>query len=343
MRSSTAIFVGLLLLFVFALPFVATAQITGEPAGPIVTGRHTVSGIIFTPERRPAGRGIMVRLSSGGNDSTAWTDQDGKFIIPGVGNGTYTITADVGDEYEPLRERVEIVLPRGAPAQIFNVDMRMRLRQDSRPAPGVINAGLAGVPQKAQQNYQDALNVASKGNHQQAIDKLLAAIAEHPEFTLAQIELGVQFQKLNQFDKAEKHLRLAVTLKPDAYDALANLGVVLARQGKHVEAETMLKEALKIKDVSAVVRFYLGRSLLSQKKLDEAETEFRAALAKGGNEMIEARRSLANIYLQRGEDKKALDELEAYLAVNPKPADEKKLRETVKQLKEILAESNNRK
>lgn len=55
--------------------------------------------------------------------------------------------------------------------------------------------------------------------------------------------------------------------------------------------------------------------------------------------MVEARRSLANIYLQRGEEKKALDEIEAYLAADTKPADEKKLRDTAQLLKDRLKES----
>ena len=56
----------------------------------------------------------------------------------------------------------------------------------------------------------------------------------------------------------------------------------------------------------------------------------------GGNDMIEARRALATIYLERGENEKGLKEIEAYLAVNPKAADEKHLRETVRQIKEWL-------
>jgi Tfp pilus assembly protein PilF len=330
-----------LFLFLLAIPIAFHAQSPTDYRGPIVTGRHTVSGIIFTTERRPAGRGIPIRLSSGTNDFTAWTDQDGKFAINGVGNGTYTLTADVGDEYEPLRERVEIVLPRNATAQIFYVDLRMRSRLDAKTPPGVIDARMAGVPKRAQQHYQDAVKAMAKSDTQSAIDKLLLAVAEFPEFTAAHTELGTQYQKIDQFEKSEKHQRIALKLEPGAYEPLASLGVVLVRLGKHAEAETVLRDAVKIKDESAVVRFYLGRSLLSQKKFDEAEPEFRAALSKGGKEMIEARRSLANIYLQRADDKKALEELEAYLAADTKPADEKKLRETVRQLKEILKEKTN--
>lgn len=302
-------------------------------------GRHIVSGTVFSPDRVPANRGIPIRLSKGVNDFTAWTDQDGKFLIVGVGNGTYTLSVLAGDEYEPLMERLEIALPRNAPVQIFNFDMRLRRRLEARAKPAVIDAGVASVPKKADQHYKDALAAISKGNPQAAIDKLLMAIEEYPEFTNAHTELGTQYQKLNQLDKAEKHLRIALKLKPNAHGPLASLGVVLVRLGKHAEAESFLRDAIKIRDYSAVVRFYLGRSLLGQKKLDDAEAEFRVAVNMGGKDMVEARRSLANIYLQLGDDKKALDEIEAYLAADTKPADEKKLRDTVQQLKNRLKES----
>ena len=299
-------------------------------------GIHSVTGMIFTPGGAPASRGIPVRLSKGTNDFIAWSDQDGKFNIAGVGNGTYTLSVEAGDEFEPASERVEIAQPRGAPAQTFFVNIRLRLRHEAIKKPGVIDAEMAGVPEKALQHYWNARAAAAKGDNQGAVDELMRSVAEYPEFAIAHSELGVQYQKLNQLEKSDEHLRVALKLKPGAYEPLASLGVVLVRMKKHEEAESVLREALKIKDDSAIVHFYLGRALIGQKKPNDAEAEFRTALSMGGKDMIEARRALANIYLQRGEDEKAIAELEAYLTANPKPADEKKLRDTVQQIKDSL-------
>lgn len=331
-------FRAILLAFVFSISLTAHAQPPGDPAGANMPGRHTVSGIVFTPERVPAGRGLPIRLSKGTNDFTAWTDQDGKFFIVGVGNGTYYLTIEGGDEFESLRERVEITLPRNAPAQTYNLDLRLRRKIGVQAKPGVVDAEMASVPKKAQEHYRDAMAATAKGDHQGAISKLLLAVAEHPQFTNAHAELGTQYQKINQFEKSEDHLRTALKLKPGTYAPLASLGIVLVRTSRLIEAETVLRDVIKIKDDSAVVRFYLGRALLGQKRLDEAEAEFRAALNMGGREMIEARRSLANIYLQRGDEKSALGEIEAYLAADTKPADEKKLRDTAQQLRDRLKE-----
>jgi len=190
----------------FLLFFVASIGCYAQPPGdgprPGMPGRHTVSGIIYTPDRVPAGRGILVRLvSNTGYEYTGWSDQDGKFNIGGVGNGTYSISADVGKNFEPFSQRLEIALPSGAAAQIFNSDVQLRWKNQAKAKTGVIDAELAGAPVKAQVNYQVAKTLAVKGDHKAAVEELLKAVTEYPEFPAAHPELGVQDQKLKQFQK----------------------------------------------------------------------------------------------------------------------------------------------
>jgi tetratricopeptide (TPR) repeat protein len=305
-------------------------------------GKDSVSGTIFLPNRRPAGRGILVKFNKGGSDAMTWTDTDGKFFFNGVGNGTYTLTAEAGEEFESASQRLEITEARPSHPQTHYVSIQLRLKPNSTPKAVVVDADLARMPKKAQQNYLDARDASAKGDHQRAVEKYLLAIAEFPNFAIAHGELGTEYLNLNQLERSAEHLSIALKLKPGAYEALANLGTVLVRLKKFAEAESMLRESLKLKDDSAVVHFYLGRALAGQNRPDEAEREFRTALNTGGSKMIEAHRALANLYLQRGEDAKALSELEAYLEANPKPSDEKKIRDTIQQIKESLKENRKR-
>ena len=326
-------------MLLFFLPVVISAQILDDLTTSNLGGRDSVSGTIYLPSRRPAGRGIQVKLNKGGNDASTWTNQDGRFVINGIGNGSYTLTADAGDEYEPVSQRFEVSQPRGSAPQTHFYDIQLRFKSTPTKKPGVIDADLAKAPKKAQQNYLDAREAAAKGDHQAAANKLLEAIDEFPDFALAHAELGLAYMNLNQLEKSDEHLSNALKLKPGSYDPIANRGIVLARLKKYAEAESLLREALKIKDDSAVVHLYLGRALAGQKRLDEAEPEFRAAITMGGAKMVEAHRALANLYLQRGEDQKAISELETYLAANPAAPDASKIRETVKQIKDSLKES----
>lgn len=281
----------------------------------------------------------MVKVSKWGDDIIAWTDDDGEFRVAGVGNGTFSVYASPEGEYESDPQRVEITLEQNSPPQIFNVDLQLRAIQANRPKTGVIDADLASAPKKAQQHFANAKTALSGGDAKTAIAELLLAIAEHPNFALAHLELGEIYQRTNDLERADEHLRTAIKLKLGAYEPLAARGVVLARQKKFAEAEPVLREAVKLRDSSPVVRLYLGRTLVGLKRPAEAEPELRASLEMGGNSMNEARRALANIYLDRDDHKNALAEIEAYLAVNPTASDEKKLNETARWLRERLKET----
>jgi tetratricopeptide (TPR) repeat protein len=320
-------------------PALVRSQIMSDLSTSNFGGRDSVVGTVYLPDRRPAGRGILIKMNKFGNDVSTWTDSDGKFIVNNIGNGTYTISVEAGDEYEPASQRLEVTQPRGSAPQSYYLNIQLRWRPNMHPKPAVIHAAVARAPKKAQEHYQKGLDAAAKGDNQAAVDELLKAVAEYPEFSAAHAELGVQYQKLNQLEKADEHFVAALKIDPNAYQAMANRGVILVRLKKFADAENVLREAIKIKDESAVTHFYLGRALVGLNRPDDAIGEFRLALLMGGMSMNEARRALANIYIQRGENDKAVSELEQYLSVNPTPADEKKLRDTLQQLKVLAKET----
>lgn len=300
-------------------------------------GRNAIAGTVLLPTGTPANTRIRIRLSTPGADVSTTTDASGKFYISGLRTGTYTLYVEPDGDLEPESQRVEISDPGAAPrGQVHSVMVRLRKKSERTAKPGAVNAELAGIPKRASELYMIALERSAKGDTKGAVEQLLRAVAEYQGFMLAHSELGVQYQRLNDLEKADEHLKLALTIKPDAYEPLANRGIVLVRLRKYAEAEPLLQNAIKLKEPSPVVHFYLGRSLLGQKRPVEAEPEFKTAFEQGGNEMIEARRALATIYLDRGENEKALVEIEAYLVGNPTTTDEKHLRETVKQIKEWL-------
>ena len=247
-----------------------SAQTPGDFVRPDLPGRHTIAGMLYAADRSPAGRGVQIRVSSGANDLSVWTDQEGKFTINRVMNGTYSISVDAGEEYEPLTNRLEVALPANTQPTTFFVNLQLRYRPNMTPKPQVLDASLAGVPTKALQNFETAKTATGNGDTKTAIEALILSVAEHPAFTAAHTELGIQYQKLGELEKAEEHLRTSLTQKPNGYEARANLGIVLSRRAKHEEAETVLLEVMATRNDSPIIYFYLGRSLLAQEKLNSA-------------------------------------------------------------------------
>lgn len=299
-------------------------------------GRHSITGTVLLPNGNPPSERIRIRLVSPGRDVSTTTDESGRFLVSGLPDGGYTVYVEPSDQYQPQSEDIEISSNRAAGGQTFSVNFRLRESGRTQTKPGVVNVDLAGVPKRAVEFYEQGGTKAAAGDTKGAVEQLLKAVAEHAEFYLAHAELGVQYQKLNDLEKADNHLQAALKLKPDAYEPLANRGIVLVRLRKYAAAEPILRHAITLKEGSPILQFYLGRSLLGQKRPDDAEPVFRTAFAQGGNEMIEARRALATIYLDRGENDKALVEIEAYLAANPKAYDAAQLQETAAKIKEWL-------
>lgn len=334
---SSELFVVFTLTLIFSLR--AAAQVPPGLTENTATGwggMHRIAGTVLLPSGNPPNERIRIRLMGSRAEVSTMTDESGRFLISGLTDGAYTVYVDPPERYQPQSENIEISSNRAAGSQAFAVHFRLRESARTGTKPGVVNADLAGVPNRAVDLYEKGGTRAAAGDTKGAVQDLLEAVAEHPQFFLAHAELGVQYQKLNDLEKADQHLQTALKIKPGAYEPLANRGIVLVRLRKYADAEPLLREAIKVRDDSAIVYFYLGRSLLGQKRPDDAEPVFSAAFAKGGNDMIEARRALATIYLDRGENEKAVVEIEAYLAGNPTAYDAKELQETVTKIKEWL-------
>jgi Tfp pilus assembly protein PilF len=262
-------------------------------------------------------------------------------MIPRLTSGTYELTIDAGAEYEVVNESVQFIggdarnrgEGRSFPGQTTFVQITLRLKAADIKVPGVVNAALAGIPQPAIDLYQQALSSAQSGNHKKAIEQLKKALALAPQFVSALNELGMQYMQLNELELAADSLQKAMKRAPDAFLLRLNYGLVLLQQKKFREAESELRLALAKSDTSALAHEYRARALIGLRQLDDAEKELRRALDLGGDLAANAHRYLAAIYMQRGEDDRAIIELEEYLRLQPTVRDADQIRQIIKELR----------
>jgi Flp pilus assembly protein TadD len=302
------------------------------PGGPIPGnagwGGGGISGMVTASNGLRLSRHITVRLRSmDKGDRVATTDDKGNFSFTGVPRGDYVVIIDKEQEFEPYSESVSIRT--GAGESPF-LNIRLRLKGEAKSA-GVFNAELANVPARAVAFYNKAQEQAA--NPKAAIEQLQKAIAEYPNFMLAYNELGVQYLRLGELNKADESLAKAMKLAPDSATPLLNHGILLTVMGKFPLAVTELQTALKEKDQSANGHLYLGQALANLGHFAEAETQLTRAIELGGEEAKDAHRFLGGIYLQRGEREKALAEFETYLKLAPKAKDADNIRELIRRSK----------
>jgi tetratricopeptide (TPR) repeat protein len=300
-------------------------------------GLYVIQGTLIFPSGQRVDRPMKVRLATPlrGEISTM-TDTNGRFLFRRLSPGSYSIVIDGGESYENVNEQANIIQAgrsMGSTEQIIPILIRLKLKAGESIRPEVVHADLANVPKPALDLYNSALKLAQEGKNKAAIEKLNQAISAHPNFMLAFNELGVQYQKINELEKANEALESALKISPNAFPPLVNQGIVLVRLKRYADAEVVLRASLKENEKSAIAHFYLGRALAYLGRFDDAEKELTAAITIGGDQMKEAHRYLGAIYHARGDTPRAIAELETYLRIAPKAEDADSVRELIKQLK----------
>lgn len=324
-----------LLLVVTAIQ--AAAQIAGgmtETTNTNLGGNNYISGTVFWPSGKPVNIRMSIKLTSMmRGDILSSTDDSGRFIFSRVSAGTYSVVIDREQDFEAVAQLVEVTQSRNPIPQTYTVSIRLMDKVRLNPKPAVVDKASLGIPKVASDLFNKAAVLSSAGDHKAAIGQLERAIAEYPNYFDACNELGVQYMKINELEKADTALKAALKINPDSYEPLVNRGITLFRLKKYADAETILKSAIAIKSQSAVSHYYLGRTMISLEKYDIAESELNIAIKIGGDEMKEGHRMLANLFIQTGDDKRAIDEIETYLKLAPNAPDAENLRNVIVQLK----------
>jgi tetratricopeptide (TPR) repeat protein len=301
-------------------------------------GRFILQGTVIFPSGQRVDRPLKVRLATPTRgELITMTDTSGRFSFPRLTPGNYAIIIDADENYEAVNEPTNIIQAgrsMGTTEEVIPIQIRLKRKAAEAIRPEVVHADLVDVPKPAVELYNAALKLAQDGKNKAAIEKLNAAVALHPNFMLAFNELGVQYQKVNELEKANDALQSALKISPSSFAPLVNHGIVLVRLKKYGEAEADLRAALKENDKSAIAHFYLGRALAYLGRFDEAESELNSAITLGGEQMKEAHRYLGAIYHARGETEKAIAQLETYLKIAPKADDADAVRQLIKQLKQ---------
>jgi predicted Zn-dependent protease len=234
---------------------------------------------------------------------------------------------------------VDIIQFRGSPPGTYTLSIRLSPRKGDESKPGVLNAALANLPERAKDLFTKGQELAKANDSAGAIEQLKLLTAEFPTFMLGFNELGVAYLRQNELEKADEMFRAALKIEPEAFAPNMNRGITLVTMKKYAEAEPVLRTARKIDEQSAVVRYFLGQALANLGKFDEAEKELVAAVASGSEQMKEAHRILAIIYSTRNDKKRMAAELETYLRLAPNAPDAEQLRKVLDQLRNPAAKT----
>lgn len=304
-----------------------------QAIGTRMTARNTIQGTVAHPSGHRFEKRVKVRITGQtGQTLQTFTDDQGNFVFRRLAGGTYFLTVEAGEEFQPAYETVDIFARSGSPITT-PVYVQLKYKKGSAERPGTVSAALAGVPRPAVEQYERAVEAAQAGDSKKAVESLRKAVELHPDFALAHNLLGVQYLQLNRLDEAAEALRHALRLMPEEFNPLLNYGVVLFYQKQYAEADKHLRRALAKRETSAGAHFFLGRVLIKERKYAEAERELRRAVEIDEREAPEAYRYLGGVYREAGDAARAVESLEKYLKLEPKAKDADAIRQIIAELR----------
>ena len=140
---------------------------------------------------------------------------------------------------------------------------------------------LARNPRNPQALHLAGRLALDAGQHDLAIQYLENAVRERPKEPLFHLALAETYLSTNEPEKASRHFRRALAIKPDLVRALVGLGRALASTNDAEQAVSIFEKALAIDPEHMSVRGHLADALTSLGRTDEGVATLKQAITLG--------------------------------------------------------------
>ena len=286
---------ALLFCLLACLPVASAAQMSG-----------IVRGTVVDANGAPV-EGARVRFTFEGGLTRNYettTDARGIYSQIGLAPGPYTVTA--------------------AKEGIGEKGTQITLRPGARLTVNLELAAAAAPVSPAATAFQAAIAASKEGRHDEAIALFADAIKADANCYDCHYNLGLLHANRKQYEQAERAFTAAQALKPSAPEVLEGLAGVYNATRRFDEAAKASEAAIKLRTAAgapttgnAAGVFDQGLVLWNAGKIDEALVRFRETLSLDPNHG-EAHYWLGMGHLNKGSLPEAAQELELYLAREPK-------------------------
>ena len=314
-----------------------TDQSTAPPIPPPIPRTYSIRGTLRKSDTNAPAELIRIELTfpSGANAASGTTLANGEFEILGLRNGVYNLTAEV-DGYLPAHERVEV---RNASKEGLIIYVRKTAGPGDELSP-MVSAHFLALPHKAQDDYQKGMRfLYDKKDLKRGLESFQRAVSEAPDCYEAYSEIGAINAHLQKFVDAEIAFRKSMELSNASFvRADVGLAGVLSNTGRFAEAKPVAGKAVELNPSMSEALLELARAEVGLGEWGAAEKNALAA-RKVNPSVAPLQMLLANIHIHGADYEAAVDDLEAYLRIDPDSPQSAKAKSTLDQVRKILANS----
>jgi len=296
---------------------------------------HAIQGRVIPIGGQPL-RAAKVRLTNDGQErGEKRLTYEGMFSFEDLSPGQYLLTLEREDE-ATIGRPVEIKrYP--TPKVVFleitlnkdSASVREIVKDASGQEFGALKEPPSEVSRKALRAFEQAAKESDKGSPAKAIPHLQRAIREQPNYFEAYNNLGVQYQKLGQWNEAIQAYRRAIELRPNSAKAHINLATVFLEQGGMQQALDSLEAARKAEPGSSLVHLLLGQGYLRKQDYLKAQEFLETATRLSPQNSRQAFGLLIQIALQHEDANRARQYLDVMKQYFPSDSEISKLQKTI--------------
>lgn len=317
----------------------------------VASAQSVLSGKVITPSGTQPTNPVRVKLTFNGRAiNETFTDLSGRFSFPGVGRGTYQLTAE-GDGINFDTTTIYAEIPAfGSAPQSFTQDIQLRpIAHKPSTQPGVVNAFTQDVPEAARQALALGVKLVGEGKIPEALENMHKAVKIFPDYFDAHLELGNIFLKTEQFNEAIAELDLARQVNPNDERTYQSFGLLLMKQRNFGMAVLIFAEAARLNPANPLNAVMKATALIHQAAvtpesapasesrsylLGRAEVAMSQAANLSETKLRPDTMTMALFYELKGDPGKAAAELESYLKKNPQIKNSPAIQNEIKRLRD---------
>jgi tetratricopeptide (TPR) repeat protein len=292
---------------------------------------------------------VMLNAGVGGMINQTVSNEEGDFVFAGLTGTSYTIS--IGHPgYVAYTEAVSFFRPvsEGQPAEIKTVFVTLEATPTARIVPARI-VFVQQVPAQAREAYDRGVRFSRENKADLALEAYKEAIGAFARYYDAHFALGCELLRAERFEAAIATLETARQINPKDDRVYACFGQALLGLKKYAVAAAAYNEASRLRPDEAQYPLMRASALIDQARalgpsaadhkglLEAAEVDLARASELSRGVVPAARLQRARLYEQRGDAKRAADELTSYLRENPDAGNAAAIREAIQKLRAIAA------
>lgn len=236
-------------------------------------------------------------------------------MFRGLSSGTYTVVVRA-EGWQTASTAVDLT---------FNSEHGLTIYlkvngSEKRTAPGnAVSAHELSMPAKARDLMDSGKKkLYEEKNARAGLEDFQAASEAAPAYYEPYYQIGMADMTLGDIGGAEKNFRRSIELSNDKYaEAEIGLGSLMIDKGNYAEGDKAVRRGIELQPTYWLGHYELGRMQMNQNLFADAEKSADEARALAPNALI-VYRLLSNIHMQEKNYPALLNDLNAYIKLDPK-------------------------